>query len=71
MKHYKIRTLDNGGFYVSPRTTFSTLQELVAHYQSECTHAPWALGPQALLSQLPARLSGSRVALVFPAGLGL
>ncbi|XP_010626760.1 tyrosine-protein kinase HCK isoform X1 [Fukomys damarensis] len=33
VKHYKIRTLDNGGFYVSPRSTFSSLQELVAHYK--------------------------------------
>ena len=36
VKHYKIRTLDNGGFYISPRITFSTLQELVSHYKSEC-----------------------------------
>lgn len=35
VKHYKIRTLDNGGFYISPRITFSTLQELVSHYKSE------------------------------------
>lgn len=35
VKHYKIRTLDNGGFYVSPRSTFNSLQELVAHYKSE------------------------------------
>ncbi|EHB11718.1 Tyrosine-protein kinase HCK [Heterocephalus glaber] len=33
VKHYKIRTLDNGGFYVSPRSTFSSLQDLVAHYK--------------------------------------
>ncbi|KAK2109794.1 hypothetical protein P7K49_009540 [Saguinus oedipus] len=33
VKHYKIRTLDNGGFYISPRSTFSTLQELVVHYK--------------------------------------
>ncbi|KAM6976779.1 tyrosine-protein kinase HCK [Aplochiton taeniatus] len=33
VKHYKIRTLDNGGFYISPRITFSTLQELVSHYK--------------------------------------
>ncbi|XP_004464102.2 tyrosine-protein kinase HCK isoform X1 [Dasypus novemcinctus] len=33
VKHYKIRTLDHGGYYVSPRSTFSTLQELVAHYK--------------------------------------
>uniref|UniRef100_A0A8C7JRJ9 Tyrosine-protein kinase n=1 Tax=Oncorhynchus kisutch TaxID=8019 RepID=A0A8C7JRJ9_ONCKI len=36
VKHYKIRTLDNGGFYISPRITFTTLQELVSHYKSEC-----------------------------------
>lgn len=35
VKHYKIRTLDSGGFYISPRSTFGTLQELVAHYKSE------------------------------------
>ncbi|KAG7472325.1 hypothetical protein MATL_G00107680 [Megalops atlanticus] len=35
VKHYKIRTLDNGGFYISPRTTFVTLQELVSHYQKQ------------------------------------
>lgn len=35
VKHYKIRMLDNGGFYISPRITFSTLQELVGHYKSE------------------------------------
>ncbi|XP_036388448.1 tyrosine-protein kinase HCK [Megalops cyprinoides] len=35
VKHYKIRTLDNGGFYISPRITFITLQELVSHYQKQ------------------------------------
>lgn len=35
VKHYKIRTLDNGGFYISPRITFRTLQELVSHYRRE------------------------------------
>ncbi|XP_052578537.1 tyrosine-protein kinase HCK isoform X1 [Peromyscus californicus insignis] len=33
VKHYKIRTLDSGGFYISPRSTFSSLQELVVHYK--------------------------------------
>ncbi|XP_051951519.1 tyrosine-protein kinase Blk [Xyrauchen texanus] len=32
VKHYKIRALDNGGFYISPSTTFSSLQELVKFY---------------------------------------
>lgn len=35
VKHYKIRTLDKGGFYISPRNTFDTLYDLVKHYKSE------------------------------------
>ena len=33
-KHYKIRKLDNGGCYISPRKTFSCLDELVQFYSS-------------------------------------
>ncbi|KAM4700225.1 tyrosine-protein kinase Lck [Discoglossus pictus] len=32
VKHYKIRNLDNGGFYISPRISFNSLQDLVHHY---------------------------------------
>ncbi|NXL85073.1 LCK kinase, partial [Alectura lathami] len=32
VKHYKIRNMDNGGYYISPRVTFSSLHELVEHY---------------------------------------
>ncbi|CAG2102254.1 unnamed protein product [Medioppia subpectinata] len=32
VKHYKIKAMDNGGYYVTTRKTFSTLQELVAYY---------------------------------------
>ena len=32
MKHYRIRQLDEGGFFIARRTTFRTLQELVEHY---------------------------------------
>lgn len=32
VKHYKIRALDNGGYYISPSTSFSSLQELVKYY---------------------------------------
>ncbi|XP_072412864.1 tyrosine-protein kinase HCK [Chiloscyllium punctatum] len=35
VKHYKIRTLDNGGFYISPRITFTTLNNLVSHYKKQ------------------------------------
>ncbi|XP_061781367.1 proto-oncogene tyrosine-protein kinase Src isoform X1 [Nerophis lumbriciformis] len=33
VKHYKIRKLDSGGFYITSRTQFSTLQQLVSHYR--------------------------------------
>lgn len=40
VKHYKIRKLDSGGFYITSRTQFSSLQHLVNHYRSEfCTFA--------------------------------
>lgn len=32
VKHYKIRNMDNGGYYISPRITFSSLHELVEYY---------------------------------------
>ncbi|XP_058030721.1 tyrosine-protein kinase HCK isoform X2 [Ahaetulla prasina] len=35
VKHYKIRSLDDGGFYISTRSNFSTLQELVSHYKGK------------------------------------
>ena len=35
IKHYRIRRLDNGGFYISTRSRFTTLPELIAHYQRD------------------------------------
>ncbi|XP_033923039.1 tyrosine-protein kinase HCK [Melopsittacus undulatus] len=35
VKHYKIWTLESGGFYVSARSSFETLQELVQHYKGQ------------------------------------
>ncbi|XP_030051429.1 tyrosine-protein kinase Blk [Microcaecilia unicolor] len=32
IKHYKIRRLDTGGYYISPRLTFPSLKELIQHY---------------------------------------
>ncbi|KAK0132831.1 Proto-oncogene tyrosine-protein kinase Yrk [Merluccius polli] len=32
VKHYKIRKLDNGGYYITTRSQFDTVHELVAHY---------------------------------------
>ncbi|XP_044744517.1 tyrosine-protein kinase Src42A isoform X2 [Coccinella septempunctata] len=35
VKHYRIRQLDEGGFFIARRTTFRTLQELVDHYSND------------------------------------
>lgn len=35
IKHYRIRCLDGGGYYISPRMTFSSLPELIHHYSRE------------------------------------
>ncbi|XP_063779811.1 tyrosine-protein kinase Lyn isoform X1 [Pseudophryne corroboree] len=35
IKHYKIRTLDNGGFYISPRITFPCISDMIHHYQKQ------------------------------------
>lgn len=32
MKHYKIRKLDSGGYYITTRVQFDALQKLVKHY---------------------------------------
>lgn len=32
IKHYRINQLENGWFYISPRLTFSTLQDMVDYY---------------------------------------
>ncbi|XP_059714907.1 tyrosine-protein kinase Yes [Haemorhous mexicanus] len=33
VKHYKIRKLDNGGYYITTRAQFESLQKLVKHYR--------------------------------------
>lgn len=35
VKHYRIRQLDEGGFFIARRTTFRTLQDLVEHYSND------------------------------------
>lgn len=40
IKHYKIRKLDSGGFYITSRTQFTSLQQLVFHYRSEYMDTP-------------------------------
>ncbi|MEQ2160595.1 Tyrosine-protein kinase yes [Goodea atripinnis] len=38
VKHYKIRKLDNGGYYITTRAQFDTLQKLVKHYTDGLCH---------------------------------
>ena len=33
VKHYRIRKLDNGGFYITARAQFDSLKNLVEHYR--------------------------------------
>ncbi|XP_053202561.1 tyrosine-protein kinase Src42A-like [Panonychus citri] len=35
VKHYRIRNLDEGGFFIARRIPFKTLQELVEHYNKD------------------------------------
>ncbi|XP_039603878.1 tyrosine-protein kinase fynb isoform X2 [Polypterus senegalus] len=35
VKHYKIRKLDSGGYYITTRAQFDTLQQLVQHYSEK------------------------------------
>lgn len=35
IKHYRIRQLDSGGFYIARRIAFSTLPDLIEHYSRE------------------------------------
>uniref|UniRef100_A0A915KC36 non-specific protein-tyrosine kinase n=1 Tax=Romanomermis culicivorax TaxID=13658 RepID=A0A915KC36_ROMCU len=35
VKHYRIRQLDQGGFYIARRITFRSLQDIVAHYSQD------------------------------------
>ncbi len=35
VKHYKIRMLDNGGYYISPKISFRDINTMIKHYHSE------------------------------------
>lgn len=41
VKHYKIRKLDNGGYYITTRAQFETLQQLVQHYSGNFSDITW------------------------------
>ncbi|XP_062849605.1 tyrosine-protein kinase Lyn-like [Trichomycterus rosablanca] len=35
VKHYKIRLMDSGGYYISPKVSFKTLENLIKHYKKQ------------------------------------
>ena len=41
VKHYKIRQLDSGGYYITTRAQFHTLQQLVLHYSGTGQSRRW------------------------------
>lgn len=46
VKHYKIRKLDSGGYYITTRAQFETLQQLVQHYTGNTHTVDTLLIPQ-------------------------
>jgi hypothetical protein len=36
VKHYRIRKMDNGGWYISPKKTFNSMIELIEHCKGGC-----------------------------------
>lgn len=36
VKHYRIRNLDTGGFYITAKISFNSLKELVQHHSRTC-----------------------------------
>uniref|UniRef100_A0AAY4C8M5 Tyrosine-protein kinase n=2 Tax=Denticeps clupeoides TaxID=299321 RepID=A0AAY4C8M5_9TELE len=60
VKHYKIRKLDNDGYYITTRTQFDTVQQLVQHYTGMWngttkvavkTLKPGTMSPEAFLDE--------------------
>ncbi|KAM6899341.1 tyrosine-protein kinase Fgr isoform 3-T3 [Xenentodon cancila] len=60
VKHYKIRKLDNGGYYITTRSQFVTVQQLVEHYTGMWngttkvavkTLKPGTMSPEAFLEE--------------------
>ena len=35
VRHYRIRKLDNGGYFIAARAPFHTLHDLVSHYMED------------------------------------
>ena len=53
VRHYRIRKLDSGGYFVTRRITFESLAALVAHYRQQSDGLCVTLGDPCLLAEKP------------------
>ena len=53
IKHYRIRQLDSGGYYIARRRPFSTLQELIEHYSKDADGLCVQLNKPAMKIETP------------------
>ncbi|XP_071965773.1 tyrosine-protein kinase Fyn-like [Antedon mediterranea] len=65
VKHYKIRKMDQGGYFIASRSQFSTLNDLVAHYQQQADGLCCRLG-KPVPKQSPTTVSLSKDAWEIP-----
>lgn len=59
VKHYKIRSLDNGGYYISPRITFPSISDMIKHYQSKPD--PWKIFIKILADTVGGDLQNAQI----------
>eukprot|EP00037_Helgoeca_nana_P018040 m.172092 g.172092 ORF g.172092 m.172092 type:complete len:514 (-) comp24268_c0_seq1:182-1723(-) len=60
VKHYRIRTLDEGGYFIARRVTFKDLTELVSHYSESSDGLCTRLGRPAQAIEMPETTGLSR-----------
>lgn len=63
VKHYRIKPLDNGGYYIATNQTFPSLQALVMAYSSKlsiaCTYICIYSGGQLMMSTRKCKYAGT------------
>ena len=62
VRHYRIKKLENGSFFVTRRVTFETLQDLVAYYSQQADGLCTTLKQPCLLPEKPQTAGLSRQA---------
>ena len=62
MRHYRVRRLDTGGFFVTRRVTFNSIQELVVYYQQQADGLCCILRSPCLVTEKPQTVGLSKQA---------